>query len=170
MSNTEDQDLVGLDGVHLGPLSEFLERAAKQPESLAAFYSWTESLRRSLPLRLVETVELTVVAHIRGDLDEADCERRSNPDGLTSEEIQALRQLRAGACASFDDSEVAAAALARCLLDDFGRGCNSAVIRLSRLIGEPATTACLMLAAREVAQATLANAWGLGPNRRRTAS
>lgn len=154
------------DGGDLGPLSDFFERAARQPEALAAFYRWTELLRRGLPLRLVETVELTVVTHIRGDLDETECERRSSADGLGAEEIRALRQLRAGSCPSFDDSEVAAAALARCLLDDFGRGCDSAVLRLERLIGEAATTACLMLVVREVAQAALANAWGLGPNRR----
>ena len=163
----EVRELLAADGEDLGPLSEFLERAAQQPDALAAFYRWTELLRRSLPLRLVETIELTVVAHIRGDLDEADCERRGSRDGLSTEEIGALRQLRAGSCPSFDDSEVASAALARCLLDDFGRGCDSAVLRLSRLIGEAATTACLMLVVREVAQATLANAWGLGPNRRR---
>jgi hypothetical protein len=38
----------------LGYLGELFERAAHQPEALAAFYRWTESLKTALPFRIVE--------------------------------------------------------------------------------------------------------------------
>jgi hypothetical protein len=157
----ELQELLSADTASTGHLGEFFERAAHQPDALIAFCAWTDALRDALPPRLVQTIALTVTTHTRSGTERAQQERAALAVGMTREEVRALERMRAGTCPSFSDEEVAAAALARCLLEDFGCGCESALLRLSRLIGEAATTACLMLAARHVASATMANAWTL---------
>jgi alkylhydroperoxidase/carboxymuconolactone decarboxylase family protein YurZ len=159
----ELQQLLGQRVQRLGYLGEFFQRAAHQPEALTAFYSWTEALKRALPERLVETIALTVASHTGNEYERVQHERLAMSQGMTREEVLALERMRAGTCSSFSDEEVAAAALARCLLEDCGRGCDSALLRLSRLIGEEGTTACLMVGARYVAHATMANAWNLRP-------
>jgi hypothetical protein len=145
----------------LGYLGEFFQRAAHQPDALTAFYNWTEALKRALPARLVEIIAPTVASHTGNEYERVQHERLALAHGMSREEILALEQMRAGICSTFTDEEVAAAALTRCLLDNFGHGCESALLRMSRLIGEASTTACLMVAARYAAHAIMANAWNL---------
>jgi alkylhydroperoxidase family enzyme len=147
----------------LGYLGEFFQRAAHQPDALAAFFRWTEALKEALPFRLVEAIALTIATHTHNDYERVQHERLALANGMSRDEIVALERMRAGTCATLDEEEAAAAALARCLLDDFGRGCDSALLRLSRLLGEPGAVACLMIAARYMAHATMANAWALKP-------
>lgn len=146
-----------------GYLGEFFQRAAHQPQALAAFHTWTTELEQALSPRIVAAIGLTVGAHTGNRYEQVQHECRALAQQMTPEEVRALERMRAGSCPTFSDEEVAAAALARCLLEDCGRGCEAALLRLSRLIGEAATTACLMLAARYAALATMANAWNLRP-------
>jgi Carboxymuconolactone decarboxylase family len=145
----------------LGYLGEFFQRGAHQPDALAAFYRWTEALKAALPFRVVEAIALTVATRTGNDYERVQHERLALAGGMSRDEITALQRMRGGICQTLADEEVAAAALARCLLEDFGRGCDSALLRLSRLLGEAGAVGCLMLAARYVAHATMANAWGL---------
>jgi alkylhydroperoxidase/carboxymuconolactone decarboxylase family protein YurZ len=157
----ELRQLLEPDLLAFGQLGEFFQRAAQQPEALAAFHRWTEALTRALPARLVQAIALTVIAHTGNGYEGPAQEERAIAQGLSDAEITALRRMRAGSCETLSDEEVAAAALARCLLEDYGRGCDAALLRLARLLGEPTTTACLMLTARFAAHATMTNAWGL---------
>ena len=147
----------------LGYLGEFFQRAAHQPDALAAFFRWTEALKEALPFRLVEAVALTVATQTRNDYERVQHERLALSGGMTEEEVVAIERMRAGTCATLSEDEVAAATLARCVLDDFGRGCDPAFLRLSRLIGEAGAVGCLMLATRYMAHATMANVWDLRP-------
>jgi alkylhydroperoxidase/carboxymuconolactone decarboxylase family protein YurZ len=147
----------------LGYLGEFFQRAAHQPDALANFYRWTEALKTALPFRLVEVVALTVATQTKNDYERIQHERLALQGEMTREEIVAVEHMRPGTCATLSEQEVAAAVLARCAVDNFGRGCNSALLRLSRLIGEPGAVGCLMLVGRYVAHATMANAWDLRP-------
>lgn len=145
----------------LGYLGEFFQRAGHQPEALTHFYRWTETLKDVLPFRLVEVVALTVATKTGNDYERVQHERLALQGGMAQAEIDALKAMRPGACHTLADQEIAAATLARCALDDTGRGCNPALLRLSRLIGEPGAVGCLMLIGRYVAHATMANAWNL---------
>jgi alkylhydroperoxidase/carboxymuconolactone decarboxylase family protein YurZ len=159
----ELQELLGPRVRRLGYLGEFFQRAAHQPEALAAFHRWTKALKSVLPSRLVEAIALTVATQTGNDYERFQHERLALRLGMTREEIVALEGARPGACPTLAEEEVAAAALARCMLDDFGRGCEPALLRLSRLIGEPGAVGCLMVAARYLAHAAMSNAWGLQP-------
>jgi hypothetical protein len=145
----------------LGYLGEFFQRAANQPDALVAFYGWTEALKVALPFRLVEVIALSVASRTGNEYERIQHERLALGQGMTRDEVVALGEARAGTCVTLREEELAAAALVRCLLDNFGQGCSAALLRLSRLIGEPEAVACLMLAARYLAHSTMANAWEL---------
>jgi AhpD family alkylhydroperoxidase len=147
----------------LGYLGEFFRRAARQPEALAAFIVWTERLKDALPFRLTEAIALTVAARTGNDYERIQHERLALKRGMTREEIAALESGRTGSCPTLGEQEVAASALARCLLEDFGRGCEPALLHLGRLVGEPTAAGCLMLVARYLAHSTMVNAWRLRP-------
>jgi alkylhydroperoxidase/carboxymuconolactone decarboxylase family protein YurZ len=159
----ELQDLLRPKVERLGYLGEFFQRSAEQPEALAAFITWTETLKDALPFRITEAIALAVAVRTGNEYERVQHQRLALARGMTREEIVALERGRADGCLTLTDEETAAAALARCVLDDFGRGCESALLRLGRLIGEAAAVACLMLTARYLAHSTMVNAWGLQP-------
>jgi hypothetical protein len=80
---------------------------------------------------------------------------------MTQEEIEALERMRGGTCATLAEEEVAAATLARVMLEDFGRGSGPALLRLSRLLGEPVAVSCLMATMYHGAIGAMANVWDL---------
>lgn len=147
----------------LGYLGEFFQRAAHQPEALMHFIEWTETLKESVPFRLVEVVALTVASQTRNDYEQVQHERLALNNGFTSDEVLSLVHGRAASGLTLSPEEVAAATLAHCLTDNHGHGCDAAVLRLRRIVGEPVTVGCLMIAGRYLAHAAMANAWQLAP-------
>lgn len=147
----------------LGYLGEFFQRAGHQPEALMHFIAWTEALKQSVPFRLVEVVALTIASETRNDYERVQHERLALLNGFTSEEVVSLAANRAASCPTFAPEEVAVAMLAHCLADNHGNGCDAALLRLRRIIGEPMSVGCLMVAARYLAHAAMANAWQLTP-------
>jgi hypothetical protein len=147
----------------LGYLGEFFVRAAPQPVPLAHFFDWTESLKDELPFRIVEAVALTIASRTGNDYERVQHERLALAGGMTVEEITAIESGNLGGVDTLSDAEVAAAALSRCVIDGFGRGCNPALLRLSRCTDERTAVACLMMIGRYVAHATMSNVWGLRP-------
>lgn len=147
----------------LGYLGEFFVRAASQPVALAHFIDWTEALKTELPFRVTEAIALTISARTGNDYERVQHERLALANGMSREEIEAIESGRMGRVESLSETEVAAAALCRCLLDDNGRGCEPALRRLARCADEATAVAALMMAGRYLAHATMANAWGLKP-------
>jgi hypothetical protein len=147
----------------LGYLGEFFSRAAFQPEALCHFLDWTEALKEVLPIRMVESIALTIASRTGNDYERAQHEHLALSHGMTREEIEAIESGNLSRAGSLTEEEGAAAALSRCLTDGFGRGCGPALLRLSRCTDEETAVACLMMAARYLAHATLANAWALKP-------
>ncbi|HYC81358.1 MAG TPA: carboxymuconolactone decarboxylase family protein [Solirubrobacterales bacterium] len=147
----------------LGYLGEFFQRAAHQPRALAEFFDWTEALKAALPPRVVEAIALTVATRAGNDYERVQHERLALKTGMSKDEVLALESGRTGDVETIVPLEAAAAALARCLVDEIGAGCQPALLRLSRLGGEPFAVACLMTAARYIAHAAMANAWELKP-------
>src|SRR6059058_1793129 len=93
----------------LGYLGEFLQRAAHQPDALAAFYRWTEALKEALPFRLVEVIALTVATQTGNDYERIQHERLALTGGMTEDEIVAVERMRPGTCPTLEEGEVAAA-------------------------------------------------------------
>lgn len=147
----------------LGYLGAFFTHAAAQPEALACFFDWTETLKAALSPRMVEAIALTVASRTGNDYERVQHERLALAGGMTREEIVAIETGNLGRADTLTEAEGAAAALSRCLIDTFGQGCGPALLRLSRCTDEPTAVACLMTAARYIAHATMANAWGLQP-------
>ncbi|MBS1677611.1 MAG: carboxymuconolactone decarboxylase family protein [Actinobacteria bacterium] len=147
----------------LGYLGEFFVRSAPQPEALCHFIDWTEALKEALPFRMTEAVALTVSCRTGNSYERAQHERLALKHGMTAEEIEAIESGNLASAPGLSDAENAAAALARCVVESYGRGCEPAVIRLARLTDEATAVACLALAGRYLAHATMVNAWGLRP-------
>ena len=136
-------------------------RAACQPEALARLVDWSETLRTAVPPRMAQAIALTVSVRAGSAYQRLEHERLALACGLTEEEVQALEAGNLSRAPSLSEEEGAAAALTRCMLDNFGHGCEPAFLRLSRLVGEPTAVACLMIAASASSEAAMANVWGL---------
>jgi hypothetical protein len=147
----------------LGYLGAFYSHAASQPEALAHFIDWSETLKGAIPFRMAATVALTIASQTDNRYERFQHERLALARGMTREEIEAIESGHLARAPSLTEAEGAAAALSRCLVSDFGRGCGPPLIRLTRCTDEQTAVACLMLAARHIAHATMANAWALEP-------
>jgi AhpD family alkylhydroperoxidase len=82
----------------LGYLGEFFQRAAHQPDALAAFHRWTEALKDALPFRVVEAIALTVATQTGNNYERVQHEHLALAGGMSREEIVALERMRAGTC------------------------------------------------------------------------
>lgn len=138
-------------------------RAACLPEALACFVEWSETLRTTVPPRMAQAIALTASVRAGSAYQRVEHERLALACGLTPDEVQALETGNLSRAPSLSEEEGAAAALTRCMLDNFGLGCEPAFLRLSRLVGEPTAVACLMIAVSASSQAAMANVWGLEP-------
>jgi alkylhydroperoxidase family enzyme len=145
----------------LGYLGDFFTHAAHQPDALLHFYDFTESLKAVIPERIVEIIALTVAADTDAEYERVQHERLALMIGMDAIEVQALAAGALHRFPSFSPAERAAHVLATCVTKRWGHGCGPAFLRLKRLIGEPVAVACLLLAGRYVAHATVANVWGL---------
>jgi len=144
-----------------GQLAELLLRAAEQPQALGHFVRWRQELEETLPPRLATVVAMSVATEARSEYLLARQEELAPERGLEEEEVRRLVAGQAMSCATLAPEEVAAATLARCLAGEGGRGCEAALLRLRRLVGEPGSVACLMLAASQLGLVAMANAWRL---------
>lgn len=157
----ELQELLAPRLEQLGGSGEIYRRAASQPDALGYMLRWTNTLEKALPPRLGEIVALSVAVEA-GDVHErARRERTAVAHGLTLDELRLVVAGRPASSATLSEIEVAAATLARCLVSELGRGCDPALLRLSRLMGEHSADACLMFAACCLAHAAMSNAWRL---------
>jgi hypothetical protein len=147
----------------LGYLGEFFQVAAHQPEALGHFIGFTETLKLSLPLRLVEVIALTVAAETGNDYERVQHERLALSIGLEEHEVRALVDGSIDGATTFDETEIAAAELARAVTRARGRSCREPYERLEALAPPEVAVACLMVATRYLAHATMANTWGLKP-------
>lgn len=157
----ELQELLSPRVERLGYLGEFFQYASLQPESLAHFIRWTETLKEALNHRLVEAIALTIASRTNNEYEQVQHERLALKTGFSEEEIRCLIDPRAPSCATLTREELAAAALAGCIVDGLGTGCEPALLRLTRLVGEEEAVGCLMMAARYLAHAVMSNTWRL---------
>lgn len=161
--STELQDLLAPRLERLGYIGDFFQIAAHQPSALAAFVSYTDSLKEELPWRLVEVIALTVASETGNDYERVQHERLALRLGLSEGEITSITSGAPELNGSFTEAEITAAKLAARMVHSHGRGCGSESDRLVGLIGEQAAVGSVMLAARYLAHAAMANAWRLAP-------
>jgi hypothetical protein len=135
------------------------EQDVSQPGAMSHLLAWEEALNEILPERLVVAIGLTIATHAGSERQSAKYRRLATAAAMGADEVDALESGRLSRRSTLGEEEVAAAALSRCLVDGYGIGCEPAVLRLSRLVGEEDTVACLMLAGLCMGQATMDNAW-----------
>jgi alkylhydroperoxidase family enzyme len=153
----ELQEVLGPRVERLGYLGEFFQYGAHQPEALAAFVRFSESLKAALPWELVETVALTIAAETENSYELVQHERLALRLGMERGQVEAAV---AGdlAAAGFSPAQIAAGELARCCARNGGRGCNRALSILCELVDEQVAIGVLLLCGRYVAHAAIANA------------
>jgi hypothetical protein len=147
----------------LGYLGEFFQVGAQQPQALAGFIDFTEALKNALPDRLVEVIALTIAAAAHNDYERVQHERLALKLGMSEREVRALVAGSPSAEDSFDELELATAALARDVLEARGSSCADRYEVVVRLAGPEVAVGCLMTATRYLAHSTMANTWGLRP-------
>jgi hypothetical protein len=147
----------------LGYLGEFFQVAAHQPKALGHFIGFTEMLKLALPSRLVEVVALTVAADSGNAYERVQHERLALSVGLEEHEVRALVDGDDLDPTTFVATEIAAAELARAVTRARGRSCREEFERLEAVAPPDVAVACLMLASRYLAHATMANTWDLKP-------
>jgi alkylhydroperoxidase family enzyme len=145
----------------LGYLGAFFTHAGHQPDALLHFYEFTEVLKAALPERTVEIIALTIAGDTGNAYERIQHERLAIRIGMDPNEVRALSHGTLHPFPSFSPAERAAHVLATCVTRRFGSGCEPAFLRLKRLVGDEEAVACLLLAGRYVAHATIANVWRL---------
>jgi AhpD family alkylhydroperoxidase len=147
----------------LGYVGEFFQVGANQPEALSAFVEFTEQLKEALPWRLVEVIALTVASETGNAYELTQHEQLALRLGMTKDEIIAIKSGALERSGSFSEAEITAAKLAACMGNSHGHACASESNRLVGLLGPTAGVACVMMSARYLAHAAMANAWQLTP-------
>jgi alkylhydroperoxidase family enzyme len=146
----------------LGYLGEFFAVAGQQPEALADFHRFTESLKAALPWRLTEVIALTVAALTDNAYERVQHERLALNLGMDRATVAALARGEADH-ADLDDAERAAAKLARAMVESVGRDAGAALDDLARHTSEAQAIACALMAGRYLAHAAISNAFRLHP-------
>jgi alkylhydroperoxidase family enzyme len=147
----------------LGYLGEFYLVAGHQPEVLAHFYRFTESLKDALPWRLTEVVALSVAALTGNAYERVQHERLALRLGMERATVRGLARAEAETAAGLDRAERAAARLAREMAEGPGHTAPEALSELTESTNEPVAVGCALLAGRYLAHAAVSNAFGLRP-------
>jgi alkylhydroperoxidase family enzyme len=147
----------------LGYLGAFFTHAAHQPDALLHFHQFTEALKAAVPERTVEIIALTIAGDTGNAYERVQHERLALKIGMDPGEVRALSHGTLHPFPSFSAAERAAHTLATCVTKRYGSGCEPAFLRLKRVVGDEEAVACLLLAGRYVAHATIANVWRLEP-------
>jgi alkylhydroperoxidase family enzyme len=160
------QELLAPRVQRLGYLGEFYAVAGQQPEVLAHFYRFTESLKDALPWRLTEVVALTVAALTGNAYERVQHERLALKLGMDADIVAALARAETdaeGETAQLNDAERAAARLAREMVSSLGHSAPDALSKLTDRTDERVAVACALLVGRYLAHAAISNAFGLQP-------
>lgn len=144
----------------LGYLGDFFQFGAHQPQALAHFVRFTESLKDALPWRLVEIVALTVAAETANEYERVQHERLALRRGMGAHEIRGLVSGETSP-ALFGEDELAVAELARCVVRSERKHCQRRFQRLLALTDQATAVAVLLTAARYLAHSAVATTWRL---------
>lgn len=155
----------------LGYLGGFFAVAARQPDALAGFIRFTESLKKAVPDDLAEVVALRVAVRLSNAYEQAQHEALARTHGMSEAWLAAVTVL---ADADADDSTAqgrlsdqlsADQRLVRDLSDavlaDAGHGAGDAVVACAERFGADTTVALVLLISRFTAHAHAANAFAL---------
>jgi hypothetical protein len=148
----------------LGYLGEFFAVAGHQPEVLAHFYRFTESLKEVLPWRLTEVIALTVAALTGNAYERVQHERLALTLGMEAATVAALARGEADReGVELCDSERGAVRVAQEMVVSLGHAGRVALMELAELTDEQTAVGCALLAGRYLAHAAISNAFGLRP-------
>jgi alkylhydroperoxidase family enzyme len=147
----------------LGYLGEFFQTAAHQPEALAHFVRFTESLKAALPPRISELVALTVAAFAENRYERVQHERLALSLGFSADWIRDVLRLAPQQAPALDAEERAAQAFVLDVAARCGRGVSDTAERYLALAGPERFVAVLLATGRFLAHAAFCNAVGARP-------
>lgn len=147
----------------LGYLGEFFQVAAHQPAALGGFIDFTEALKDALPAREVEVIALTIASRTGNSYERVQHERLALWVGFDEGEVEALERGNVTAADGFSERECAISDLAQSVAAAGGKGCPNAFREVRRLTDDSSAVGLLLMCARYLAHASLANTWRLQP-------
>jgi len=155
-------ELAGLLGprvARLGYLGAFFAVSARQPDALAGFIRFTESLKCALPHDLVEVVALRTASALGNAYEQAQHEALARVDGRSPAWIAALTD-KGAPDDVLDSDHRLVRDLTDAVLARAGRTADTLVLAVDRF-GADRAVAVVLLISRFVAHAHAAEAFGL---------
>lgn len=138
----------------LGYLGAFFAYAAHQPDALAGFIDFTESLKKTLPVDLAEVVALSVAGALHSGYELAQHKRLATRLGLADEWVGAVLD---GPPDVLDAAQTAVRDLTSAVLAHGGHRARPPFERVVNLLGPADAIGVLLLIGRYVAHAHVAN-------------
>lgn len=138
----------------LGYLGAFFAYAAHQPDALAGFIDFTESLKKALRVDLAEVVALSVAGALHNDYELAQHKRLAARFEFTEDWVGAVLDGRPDV---LDATQTAVRELTSAVLANGGHGARAPFERVVNLLGPADGVAVLLLISRYVAHAHIAN-------------
>lgn len=144
----------------LGYLGAFFAVSARQPEALAGFIRFTESLKEALPDDLVEVVAIRVATALDNAYERSQHEALARARGMSASWIAVLTGHR-NVDGALDNDQRLVRDLTDAVLDHAGHGTADILAAAVDRFGPARTVALVLLISRFIAHAHAANAFAL---------
>lgn len=169
--SAELADLLQSRIARLGYLGGFFAVAARQPDALAGFIRFTESLKEAVPDDLAEVVALRVATRLGNAYEQAQHEALARTHGMSEAWLAAVTVLadtgaddtaaRGRLSGQLSADQRLVRDLSDAVLADAGHGAGEVVVACAERFGADTTVALVLLISRFTAHAHAANAFAL---------
>lgn len=147
----------------LGYLGEFFQIASAQPDALAGFIRFTESLKSVLRDDITEVVAITVAAATQNRYELHQHQRLALKRGFSKEWVRAVEALEPHCQAQLDPTQRAVQLLVIDMVTNHGRGALPHIEVVSGYLPAAEVVAVLLTACRYIGHAAVINALEIQP-------
>lgn len=156
--NPELAGMLGAKYERLGYLGEFFQVAAAQPDALAGFVRFSDSLKAALPNDLTEVIALTIAAETDNSYERDQHERLSLKQGHSKEWVLDVERRAPDTSTQLDERQLAVQRLVLSMIRDFGRGASTHLKALSGHLQGDEIVAVMLMACRYIGHTSVVNA------------
>lgn len=142
-------------------LGEFFQVAAAQPDALAGFVRFSDSLKAALPDDLTEVIALTVASETGNSYERDQHERLALKQGHPKEWVLEIERRDPDNATELDELQLAVQRLVLSMIRDFGRGASTHLEVLSGHLQGDEIVAVMLMACRYIGHTSVVNALDL---------
>jgi hypothetical protein len=152
---------LGAKVTRLGYLGEFFQVSAHQPEALAHFIRFTETLKDALPIGIVEMLALTLSTWSGNAYERVQHERLALKSGLSEAWLRDVERLAPDRAESLSDIEKEVQRLALAVATTQGRGAGREAEAVLALSDAKTLMGIMLTIGRYLAHSAICNTLGL---------